>query len=101
MGGLVLNSADEKSKKRLINSISYSILQYRILHGKEPSCILLNNAAYQMLMQSQIIFSNIKPYITIYGICIKISKEITDELHDPRFWLCEEGTIYNYDMDEK
>lgn len=37
----------------------------------------------------------------IYGMPIRVTREATDDINCPRFWLCEEGTIYNYDMDEK
>lgn len=96
-------NVDEKNRKRLINSIEYSILQHREFHNKEPNCILLNNVAYKILMQSWLFLLNTKPNAinTIYGMPVRISNEATDELYNPRFWLCEEGTIYNYDMDEE
>lgn len=54
-------------------------------------------------MQSWLFLLNTKPNAinTIYGMPVRISNEATDELYNPRFWLCEEGTIYNYDMDEE
>lgn len=88
--------------KNLIGSIRYAIIQYRHIHNKEPNCIMLNQCAYTILaMEHNLLTFYTERITTIYGMPIRITREATDEINSPRFWLCEEGTIYNYDMENK
>lgn len=88
--------------ENLINSIRYAIVQYRHIHNKEPNCIMLNQCAYAILATEQNLLTFYTEKITtIYGMPVRLTREATDEINCPRFWLCEEGIIYNYSMDEE
>ncbi len=92
---------DEKTRKHLFNSIRYAILAYRNIHNKEPNCIMLNQCAYTILATDwNLMVENNRPTV-IYGMPIRVTREATDDINCPQFWLCEEGTIYNYNMDEE
>lgn len=89
-----------KTRKRLINSITYKILEYRYLHSKDPNCIMLNQCAYSLLTADwHLMYKNEKTN-EIYGVPVRVTIEATDDNNCPRFWLCEEGIVYNYDTDE-
>ena len=90
---------DEKTRKYLINSIRYAILKYRETHNKEPNCIMLNKCAYDILTADWNLILQNNLMSVIYGMPIRLTREATDDINCPRFWLCEEGTIYNYDID--
>lgn len=85
----------EKTRQRLINSIAYAIVAYRNAHNKEPNCIMLNQCAYKLLMTDWEFMYQQQNMNVIYGMPIRITREATDDINCPRFWLCEEGTIYH------
>ena len=75
----------------LIDSILYAISDYKYRKHKQPDRILVNNLCYVKLM-NHLSYNN----DTIKTFCnIPISKDSTDATNIPRFYLCEEGIIYN------
>lgn len=89
----------EKTREHLINSITYAILAYKNTHNKEPDCIMLNQCAYSLLMTDWILMYQQQNMSVIYGVPIRVTIEATDDINFPQFWLCEEGIVYNHDID--
>ena len=82
----------------IINSILYAIEDYEYRKHKQPDRILVNNLCYVKLIDvlSYNILNKQKYNDTIETIFnIPISRDGKDNSDIPRFWLCEEGTIYN------
>ena len=86
---------DYEKCERLEKSIIYAIREYQIHHDKEPSCVLVNVVAGEMLQM--VCFScwvseddKVLPYI--YGTPIRFCYNWEQE-DEPKFWLCEEGEV--------
>lgn len=87
----------QKLHKSLIKSIYYSLLEYKYIHNKQPDCIVLNKVAYDILTLGwDLIIHNNLGLDEIYGVPVRISNDATDE-GTPRFWLCEEGMVRNFE----
>lgn len=82
----------------IINSIAYAIKDYEYRKHKQPDRILVNNLCYVKLINNLLynILDRQKCNDGIETIFnIPISKDSKDTTNIPRFYLCEEGTIYN------
>ena len=67
------------------------------MHHKEPDCVIMNKISYDILTLGwDVIISNNFGLGTIYNIPIRISNDAIDE-EVPKFWLCEEGIITNFE----
>lgn len=95
---IFLNIAEQKSMCNIKNSIIYAIRNYEYRNHKPPDKILVNNACYVKLIDilSYNILDKQKYNDTIETIfSIPISRDSKDVIDIPRFYLCEEGIIYN------
>lgn len=86
---------DLEKYKRLEKSIIYAIKEYQIRHDKEPSCVLVNDVAGEMLQMVYFrrwVSEDGNVLLYIYGTPLKICYGWEQE-DIPKFWLCEEGEV--------
>ena len=75
----------------IITSICHAICEYEYNTHEAPDRILLNNACLSAIQQEVQCYPEQRA--TLYGIPVGLEYLCNEER--PRFWLCQEGTIYD------